>query len=237
MKTEIFGRIVLTLAFVAMIVAVARAAFADPPSPRGAPAGQAVSPAAAIERVLEQRIGGGVSVRVTAIDTVVAAEPGLAALPEPGGRAGRPTRFVLTTGRARRGVAVATVTVSGSYARAARAIARDEIIAADAIEVVDGELPPIAFKRLPAAGEAVGLTARRDIAAGEALTEAVLQFPPLVRSGDAVTVTVRIGAVEVTSTGTASGSGFEGDLLRVTPRGGRPVTARITGPGRVEIVQ
>jgi flagella basal body P-ring formation protein FlgA len=102
---------------------------------------------------------------------------------------------------------------------------------------------------VPDLGEAVGLTARRDIAAGELLTEAVLQFPPLVRTGDPVSVTVKVGSVEITSKGIASGSGHEGDLIRVTPvaagtpgrrssgPGVRPLKARITGPGAVEIVQ
>jgi flagella basal body P-ring formation protein FlgA len=239
MKTDLFGRIILTIAFVVMLVAVARAAFAA----------VAVTPEQAIERAVAQRLegtpsrrsgrpGGDLSITVTALQTSVAAEPGLAALPEPGGRAGQPTRFVLSANGARRGIAIATITVAGSYARAARAIARNEVIAADAIDVVRGELPHVGFKRLPSSGEAIGLIARRDIAEGETLTDVVLQFPPLVRSGDVVLVTVKVGTVEITSKGTVSGSGHEGDIVKVTPRpGGRPVKARITGRGAVEIVQ
>jgi flagella basal body P-ring formation protein FlgA len=261
MKTDLFGRIILTFAFVVMLVAVARAAFAA----------VAVTPEQAIERAVAQRLegtpsrrsggpggtpssrsgrpGGDLSITVTALQTSVAAEPGLAALPEPGGRAGQPTRFVLSANGARRGIAIATITVAGSYARAARAIARNEVIAADAIDVVRGELPHVGFKRLPSSGEAIGLIARRDIAEGETLTDVVLQFPPLVRSGDVVLVTVKVGTVEITSKGTVSGSGHEGDIVRVTPLstgtpgrrslgpGGRPVKARITGRGAVEIVQ
>lgn len=201
-------------------------------------AAPATTPHEAIARAVAERLGGGFEVTATTLETTVGAEAGLTALPEPGGRSGQPTRFVLMAGRARRGSALATVTITGAYPRAARAIERGDVIGRDAIEMVDGELPPTAFKRLPALADAIGLTARRDIAPGELLSEAVLLLPPLVRTGDAVAVTVRVGAVEITSKGTASGSGHEGDLIRVTPRPGvRPLKARITGPGAVEIVQ
>jgi flagella basal body P-ring formation protein FlgA len=226
--TDLLGRVMLTVTLVAMLLAAARAAFADM---------ETVTPRAAIEQAIAQRLGGDVTIAVTSLDTAVAAERRLEARPEPGGRAGSPMRFVLMVGRVRRGIAIATVEVLGSYARAARPIARHERVAGGAVEVVHGELPPIALTRLPGADEVVGLTARRDIAAGEPLTGAVLQVPPLVRSGDSVAITIEIGAVEISARGTASGSGHEGDTIRVMPRpNGRAVKARITGPGTVEIV-
>ncbi len=113
----------------------------------------------------------------------VRAQQGLEALPEPGARAGQPVRFVLMAGRKRVGVAVATVTVSGPHPRAARAIARDEAITEADIDMVDDEWPSVPFQRLPTAADLVGLKARRDIAAGEALTGIVLDVPPLVPLG------------------------------------------------------
>jgi flagellar basal body P-ring formation protein FlgA len=196
-----------------------------------------VTPEQAIERVIAQRLGGEVAVDVTALQTAVRAERALQALPEPGGRAGARMRFVMMAGRSRRGVAVATVKVIGSYARAARAIARNEGVTADAVEIVQGELPSMGLQRLPATEELIGLTARRDIAAGEALTQAVVQVPPFVRSGDTVDLTVIVGTVRVNAKAIASGSGYQGDVVRVTPRGGRPLRARIVGRGRVEVVQ
>jgi flagella basal body P-ring formation protein FlgA len=226
--TELYGRFILSVAVAAMLVAAVRAAVADV---------EDVTPRDAIERAVAQRLGGDVSVDVDALETTVAAEQGLLAVPEPGGRAGAPMRFVMMAGRVRRGVAVATVKVSGSYARAARPIARQEAIAAGAIEVVDGELPSIGLKRLPAAEDVVGLIARRDIAAGEALTQAVLQIPPTIRAGDVLDLTVIVGTVRVNARATASSSGNQGDVIRVTPEGGRPLKARITGRGKVEVVQ
>lgn len=202
-----------------------------------AASGDIVTPAEAIERAIARKLGGGVSVEVLSIDTAVAPERALQALPDPGGRAGEPTRFVMMAGRARRGVAVATVKVLGAYARAVRPIARHERIDAAAVEIVRGELPDSSFKRLPLVAEVVGLTARRDIAAGEALTQTVVQVPPLVRSGDAVVLTVSIGSVRVTARAIAAASGHQGDTIRVTPEGGRAVKARITGRGAVEVTQ
>lgn len=226
--TELFGRFILSVAVAAMLAAAARAAVADVDD---------VTPREAIERVVAQRVGGDVSVDVTALQTTVAAERGLLALPEPGGHAGAPMRFVLMAGRVRRGVAVATVTVSGSYARAVRAIGRNEPITDDAIEIANGDLPSIGLKRLPDLGDVVGLVARRDIAAGEALTQTVLQVPPAVKAGDAVELTVIVGTVRVNAKAVASASGYRGDTIRVTPQGGRPLKARITGRGKVEVIQ
>jgi flagella basal body P-ring formation protein FlgA len=226
--TDLYGRFILSVAVAAMLVAAVRAAVAD---------GGDITPQEAIERAVAQRIGGDVSVDVTALDTTVAPERGLSALPEPGGHAGTPMRFVMMAGRARRGVAVATVTVSGSFARATRPIARSEAVTAEAIEVIDGQLPSIGLKRLPAADEVVGLIARRNIAAGEALTNTVLQVPPTVRAGDALELTVIVGTVRVDARAKASASGYQGDIIRVTPQGGKPLKARITGRGKVEVVQ
>jgi len=226
--TDLYGRFILSVAVAAMCVAAVRAAVAGV---------EDVTPREAIERVVAQRIGGDVSVDVTALETAVAAERGLQALPEPGGRAGAPMRFVMMAGRVRRGVAVATVTVSGSYARASRAIARNDAVAGDAIEMAHGELPSIGLKRLPSAAEVVGLIARRDIAAGETFTHTVLRIPPMVRAGEAVALTVIVGTVRVDARATASASGNQGDVIRVTPQGGRPLKARITGRGRVEVSQ
>jgi flagella basal body P-ring formation protein FlgA len=226
--TDLFGRLMLAIAFVAMLLAAARTVFAE--------AG-VVTPAEAIQRAVAQRIGGQVSVEVTSLETVVAPQRALHATPEPGGRAGESMRFVLMVGRVRRGVAVATVKVVGSYARAARAIGRSEAITADAVRIVSGELPAVGMKRLPDTADVVGLVARRDIAAGEPLTQAVLDVPLAVRSGDSVVLTVTAGTVQVTTKALATSSGHEGDTVRVVPEGGRALKARITRPGAVEVVR
>ena len=219
----------LALVVIMLFLAIASSAFS---------AVVALTPRDAIERAILERMGGNVTVLVTIVRADVLAEPSLRALPDPGARAGQPTRFVLTVDGVRKGSAVATVDVEASYARAAHAIARDTVLTGADVEIVEGGLPNIAFKRLPAVEDVIGLRTRRAVAAGEALTGMVLDVPPLVKSGDEVTATVRVGAVQINALTTASGSGQAGDIIRVLAPGSRkPLKARITGQGAVEVVR
>ena len=195
-----------------------------------------VSPEEAIRAVVSERLGVAAIVTVADLETAVTAETGLVAEPEVAARLGQPSRFALEVGGNRRGLAVATVTVRARHPRAARVIARDEIIGIDAVRFIDGELTAMRIEALLGDGEVPGLEARRSIAEGEPLTPAVVRVPPLVKSGDQVDVIVRVGAVQVTGTGVANGSGRAGDTIRVrTPQRSRMLTGRIVGPGLVEI--
>ena len=198
---------------------------------------------AAIERSIQERMG---DVRVSVVEmTRVRCEDateqgcdGLVATPEPGSRLGRTMRFILAASGARVGSVVAKVEVTGTAVRSSRALSRGEGVSADAIEVVDVELRNIVLDRLPTSGEMVGAQARRDIRAGEVLTDATVVVPPAVKSGDEVRVSVSTGVIELTTVGRASGSGHVGDLIRVLmPTNRRGLKARITGPGSVEIVR
>jgi flagella basal body P-ring formation protein FlgA len=196
-----------------------------------------VAPEEAIAAAVAERLGVPAVVVVGALATTVEAEAGLVADADPAARLGRPSRFVLRVGRVRRGLAVATVTVTAAYPKAARSLARDEAIGPDAVDFSEGKLPAMPIQPLLGAAALIGLEARRDIVAGEPLTPAVLRVPPVVRSGDEVMVTVRIGAVVVRGEGIASGSGRVGDSIRVRqPQRPQVLTGRITGPGTVEIV-
>jgi flagella basal body P-ring formation protein FlgA len=86
--------------------------------------------------------------------------------------------------------------------------------------------------------DVIGARARRQLAAGEAVTAAVIDVPPLIKAGDRIALIVRVGGVEAEGHGTAVSSGHEGDLIRVLPPGTRrSVNARIVAAGRVEIEQ
>src|SRR6185295_7775210 len=76
----------------------------------------ATTPEQAIANAVAERMGGGVSVRVSDIDTTVAGQSGLQAQLDPAARLGQPTRFVLTSNGVRKGAAVATVHVEGPFA-------------------------------------------------------------------------------------------------------------------------
>ena len=226
--TPLSNRAVVATVVAAMLLAGAHRAFG---------AAAVVAPADAVARAVAQRVGGTAVVEVISLETTVTPQRGLHATPEPGGRTGEPMRFVLMVGRARRGVAIATVKVVVSYARAARAIGRNETIGPGDFEVVTAELPDVRMKRLPDTADVAGLVARRDIAAGEPLTQAVLDVPLAIRAGDDVTLTVIAGSVQITTTAKASSSGHTGQTIRVVPEGGKALRARITRPGAVEIIQ
>jgi flagella basal body P-ring formation protein FlgA len=205
----------------------------------GAAAGPVtVTPQEAIAAAVSQRLGASASVTVLAIDTRVTSEPGLTAQPDATARLRKPARFVMMVRGVRRGLAVATVTAKTTYPRAARIIARDEEIDRGAVDFIAGELPAMPIRPLLGEVDVVGLKARRAIAIGEPLTASVLRLPPVVRSGEEVNVTVRIGAVRVIGSGFASGSGQVGDVIRITqPHHSRLLKGRITGPGAVEILE
>jgi flagella basal body P-ring formation protein FlgA len=224
---------VLTLAFMVLMLGLARAAWPQ------APASLASDDVrTAIARSVADRIGGDALVTVTALQTAVAEGTSLVASPEPGARTGAPARFVIFESGARIGVAVATVHVNARHVRARRAIGRDQALVAGDVEEINAPLRNQPIKRVPALADVIGTRLRRQVAAGEAITSAVVQVTPVVRSGDKVTMLVRVGVVEAEGRGVASGSGHVGDVIRVTNQGTRrPLKARITGPGEVEIIQ
>jgi flagella basal body P-ring formation protein FlgA len=197
----------------------------------------AVPPHMAIERAVAERLGPGMSVTVSSLETDVMPTPGLEAVPDQGGRAGVPVRFQLLAHGARVGTAVAVVKVRGPHARATKAIGRDEMLTPDTWQIVTGELADLPFRHLPTPDEIPTLKTRRDVAPGEVLTDAIVTVPPLVRSGERVDVTVRIGAVEASGTAIASGSGHLGDTIHIMQRASRRLlSARISGPGAVELI-
>jgi flagella basal body P-ring formation protein FlgA len=221
-------RFALVLTLIVLMLSIARAAFPDDANPVRA----------AIATAVASRIGEGALVTVTALQSDAREARAVVAVPEPGARTGAPARFVLFAEGARIGSAVATVHVNVPHVRAARAIARDASFGRDDIEQVNAPIRNQLLRRIPELSDIVGARARRNIAQGEAITSAVVNVQPLVRSGDAVSMSVRVGAVEAEGRGVASGSGHVGDVIRVLNKGSRrPLKARITGPGAVEIVQ
>jgi flagella basal body P-ring formation protein FlgA len=200
------------------------------------PAVQAAIERAVVERMGEVRVVMR-SVSVFGVQTSVG-DDDLVATVEPGARLGQPMRFVLTTRGKRAGSAVATLAISGEAVRARRSIARGDDVGSGDIETASMELKNVLLRRMPVATDIVGTRARRDIAAGELVTNALVVVPPAVRSGDVVRVVVTMGSVQVSGDGRASGSGQVGDRIRVlTASSRKPLNARITGRGAVEIVQ
>lgn len=188
---------------------------------------------------------GDVQVRVVDLRTTMTGAAGLpsgrailTAVPDPGARTGRSVQFTLRAGTQRAGSAVATVEVTAPHVRAARAFERDERLVADGLAVEEGAVTDVRFERLPGLDALVDNKTRRAVAPREVMTTAVVAVPDVVRSGDEVQVIVRMGPIEATGVGRASGSGRVGDVIRVGRAGTRTLQrARIVAPGTVEMLQ
>lgn len=170
---------------------------------------------------------------------------GLAAVPEPGSRVGRQMRFALMAddsqgrrgGTRRIGQATAMVYVAVEHVRAATAIARGATVTEADLVVNRDEVGILPLVPFPLAKDVVGGRAIRDLRMGEVLTSAIVKAQPLVRSGDTVSVRVRLGPVEATGKAVAQQSGFRHDRIKlINPDSRRGMVGRVVGAGEVEVL-
>ena len=198
-----------------------------------------VSVRAAIALAVAQRFGvaSGAQVVVGEVRSDAIDGEGLVAVPDPGARTGQPAQFTLRAGSRRVGLAVASVTVSVPHVRTIAPVDRDSAVTAEAVKEQDGEVDGVRFEPLPRLDEVIGAHARRPLAAGEVLSQAVVVVPDAVRAGDEVKVVARVGALEAWGVGRASGSGRVGDVVRITRGGTRGLQrARVLSPGVVQVL-
>ena len=126
--------------------------------------------------------------------------------------------------------------VSGPMLVATRDLRPGDVIGLEDVVVRQGVLP--ARRRVVAApGQAVGLSLRAFVRAGEPVTWRDLDRPDVVEPGQPVVARLRRGAIVLTLDTVARSRGDVGDVVRVRGLGGRGVLeARVLGPGLVEIV-
>jgi flagella basal body P-ring formation protein FlgA len=195
---------------------------------------------------IRDAIIGAVTARVATAQVSVAlidapnsiALPLLAAVPVAGARFGEPSRFVLTPPTGTRISVVARVDASGRRAIARHAISRSTPLSLEAVEVSEGSLDGLPIASSPSLVQTAEGEVRRNVAAGEILTTALVRLPPAIRAGDEIAVIVRHGSVEARGVGRAASSGAVGDIIRVLAPGRRQtVRARIIAPALVEILQ
>lgn len=88
---------------------------------------------------------------------------------------------------------------------------------------------------IAAPGDAVGLTSRRSLRAGEVLRQGQLAAPVLVKRGSAVSIVARKEQVEVSMAGEAMDPGALGQVIRVrNAASGTVIRARVVDAGVVE---
>jgi flagella basal body P-ring formation protein FlgA len=144
------------------------------------------------------------------------------------------------------GQAVRTLHVSAKLCRyidafvAARDLGRDELIAAEDVRrtrVDANELSSRELEGMIRSPEAlVGREIRFSISEGDAITEDMIQSPTIIERGDRVVIQLTSGAVRLTASGIAGGSGREGENLRVRNLAtGKYLMAAAVAPGVVTI--
>jgi flagella basal body P-ring formation protein FlgA len=84
--------------------------------------------------------------------------------------------------------------------------------------------------------EAVGMSGKRTLRAGEILRKNLLMSPTLVKRGEPVRIVARHEQIEVTMAGDALDAGGRGDTVRVRNSNGTVIRARVTGAATVEPV-
>lgn len=130
------------------------------------------------------------------------------------------------------GSAVETETV----AVLTRAAAKGEILRATGVELQRRPKAGLGEDVLRSADGAVGLSARRPLAAGEVLRSADLVKPDLVQRNELVLLFYEAPGIAVTLRGKALESGAEGDLVNVSnTQSKRTVQGVVVGPNRVSV--
>jgi flagella basal body P-ring formation protein FlgA len=159
------------------------------------------------------------------------------ARPSSDARLSHRSTFLLYAGARVIGSAQAIVDGDVPHARASRAIARGETIAATDMREADASPGLVMLRGLPRMAAIEGGVAARDIAAGAPIERADVRFAVLVRSGSSVTLRVSVGAVRAATEATALQSGAAGDVVMVMNRETRKrIRARVVGPSEVEVV-
>lgn len=198
----------------------------------------------AIVTAVQARMGTGAEVVIEGL-RVPAGWPHATAQarPDPGAKIGRPIRFALGSVPSHPGASVAwtgaaqaEVRVLVEHLHTSRAVSRGQVLAPDDVTLARHAVSG-ALRAWPAADAIDRSRALRDLAPGTCLVPGSLASVPLVRAGQAVHATVRIGEVLAEASLVAADNGDMGSVIRVVnPDSRRTLRARVTGAGIVEVM-
>lgn len=112
-----------------------------------------------------------------------------------------------------------------------------DVISEADITFIDAPAKDVTSAVIVSKDRLVGMTPRRGVAAGKAITTADLQMPTVVKKGDAVTMTLRSGTLQLTAQGKALESGAAGERVRIVNiASNQVVDAIVTGPQSADVV-
>ncbi len=84
--------------------------------------------------------------------------------------------------------------------------------------------------------EVIGKKLKRGLRMGRPLDRAAVEFPPMIKRGDLVTIILKSGKLEMTALGEARQNGLEGETIRVKNKNSnRTILGRVVAPGTVVV--
>jgi flagellar basal body P-ring formation protein FlgA len=130
----------------------------------------------------------------------------------------------------------ATITVMAKVVTVIRPLGKYQHIQPADLAMEHRDLTKLPADTVLSLKDAVGNRTTRMIYPHTVLESKMMTSPPLVRRGDIVKIIARSGPMIITATGLAKQQGSKGEMVHVANTDSRRViTARVTGPGTVEV--
>ena len=130
----------------------------------------------------------------------------------------------------------ATVSVTSDVVTVIRPLGKNQPIKPADLSVERRDLAALPSDTISRIEDAMGNRTTRMIYPNTVLQTSMISSPPLVKRGDMVKIVANAGAMTITATGMVKQQGCIGETVRVVNTDSkRIITARVTGPGAVEV--
>ena len=130
----------------------------------------------------------------------------------------------------------ATISVLADVVTVIRPLGKHAYIELADLSVERRDLSDLSSDTVSRIEDALGNRTTRMIYPQTVLQSSMFASPPLVRKGDIVKIVASAGPMLITATGRVKQQGCKGDMVRVVNTdSNRIITARVTGPGAVEV--
>lgn len=117
-----------------------------------------------------------------------------------------------------------------------RALAQNDVLKASDLTIERRPKAEVTSTTILKVDQAMGLAARRALRPGQAIRQADLMKPEVVRRDETVTIIYEVPGIVLTVRGKAMESGAQGDLINVmNVQSKRTLQATVVGPGRVVV--
>ncbi len=130
----------------------------------------------------------------------------------------------------------ATIAVMADVVTVIRPLGKHQHIQRGDLSVERRDLTDLPSDIISRIEDAVGNRVTRMVYPNTVLQPGMIALPPLVKRGDIVKIVASTGLMTITATGMVKQKGCKGEMVRVmNTDSNRIITARVTGPGAVEV--